>query len=192
MFAILHALGMFVADLFKSRRRLEAENLFLRHQLTIALRRTSPRLRLRGSDRALLIWMTWLWRSLLGAAQVVQPETILRWHRAGFKAFFSWKSRNRAGRPEVDRGLRDLIQQMSRDNPLWGTPRIHGELLMLGFEIAQLTVSKYMVRSRKPPSRRSPEPKDAMTAAAKIKTAQRCSFASFTGSSRRQMASVGP
>jgi len=192
MFAILHALGMFVADLFKSRRRLEAANLFLRHQLTIALRRTSPRLRLRGSDRALLIWMTWLWRSLLGAAQVVQPETILRWHRAGFKAFCSWKSRNRAGRPEVDRGLRDLIQQMSRDNPLWGTPRIHGELLMLGFEIAQLTVSKYMVRSRKPPSRRSPEPKDAMTAAAKIKTAQRCSFASFTGSSRRQMASVGP
>jgi hypothetical protein len=88
--------------------------------------------------------------------------------------------------------LRDLIQQMSRDNPLWGAPRIHGELLMLGFEIAQLTVSKYMVRSRKPPSRRSPEPKDAMTAAAKIKTAQRCSFASFTGSSRRQMASVGP
>jgi hypothetical protein len=88
--------------------------------------------------------------------------------------------------------LRDLIQQMSRDNPLWGAPRIHGELLMLGFEIAQLTVSKYMVRSRKPPSRRSPELKDAMTAAAKIKTAQRCSFASFTGSSRRQMASVGP
>ena len=79
MFAILHALGMFVADLFKSRSRLEAENLFLRHQLTIAMRRAPPRLRLRGSDRALLIWMTRLWPNLRGMAQVVRPETILRW-----------------------------------------------------------------------------------------------------------------
>jgi hypothetical protein len=85
MFAILYALGIFVADLFKSGCRLEAENLLLRHQLTIALRRTPPRLRLRGSDRALLIWMTRLWPSLLDAVQVVQPETVLRWHRAGFK-----------------------------------------------------------------------------------------------------------
>jgi hypothetical protein len=150
MFAILHALGMFVADLFKSRSRLEAENLFLRHQLTIALRRAPPRLRLRGSDRALLIWM--IWPSLLGAAQVVQPETILRWHRAGLKAFWRWKSRNRVGRPKIDRGLRDLIQRMSRENPLWGASRIHGELLMLGFEVAQSTVSKYMARPPKPPS----------------------------------------
>jgi hypothetical protein len=117
MFAILHALGMFVADLFKSWGRLEAENLFLRHQLNIALRRAPPRLRLRESDRALLILMIKLWPSLLGAAQVVQPETILRWHRAGFKAFWRWKSRNRAGRPKINRGLRDLIQRMSRENP---------------------------------------------------------------------------
>jgi len=74
MFAILHALGMFVADLFKSRSRLEAENLFLRHQLAIALRRAPPRFRLRGGNRALLIWMTLLWPSLIGAVQVVQPE----------------------------------------------------------------------------------------------------------------------
>jgi hypothetical protein len=87
MFAILHAFGMFVVDLFKSRCRLEAENLFLRHQLNIALRRVPPRLRLRGSDRALLIWMTKLWPNLLSATLVVQLETILRWHRAGFKAF---------------------------------------------------------------------------------------------------------
>ena len=111
MFATLHALGMLVADLFKSRSRLEAENLFLRHQLNIALRRAPPRLRLRGRDRALLAWMTRLWPSPLGMAQVVQPETILRWHRAGFKAFWRWKSRNRAGRPKIDRGLRDLIQR---------------------------------------------------------------------------------
>ena len=118
MFAILHALGMFVADLFKSRSRLEAENLLLRHQLTIALRRAPPRLRLRGGDRALLIWMTRLWPSLLGAVQVVRPETVLRWHRAGFKMFWRWKSCNRAGRPRIDRGLRDLIRRMSRENPV--------------------------------------------------------------------------
>ena len=147
MFAILHALGIFVADKLKLRCRLEAENLFLRHQLNTALRRSPPRLRLRGGDRALLILMTMLWPSLLGAAQVVQPETILRWHRAGFKVFWRWESRNRAGRPKIDRGLRDLIQRMSRDNPLWGSPQIHGELLMLGFEVAQSTVSKYIVRA---------------------------------------------
>lgn len=152
MFVILQALGMFVADLFKSRRRLEAENLFLRHQLNIALRRAPPRLRLSGSDRALLVWMTRNWPNLLDLAQVVQPETILRWHRSGFKAFWRWKSRNRAGRPRIDRGLRDLIQRISRENPLWGASRIYGELLMLGFEVAQSTVSKYMARASKPPS----------------------------------------
>jgi hypothetical protein len=91
---------MFIVDLFKSRRRLEAENLFLRHQLSIDLRRAPPRLRPRGGDRALLVWMTRLWPSLLGAAKVVQPETILRWYRSGFKAFWRWKSRKRAGRPK--------------------------------------------------------------------------------------------
>jgi transposase InsO family protein len=152
MIAILHLLGMFVVDLFKSRSRLEAENLFLRHQLNIALRRAPPRLRLRGSDRTLMVWLVRLWPSLLGATEVVQPDTILRWHRAGFRAFWRWKSRNRVGRPRVDRGLRDLIQRMSRENPLWGASRIHGELLMLGFEVAQSTVSKYLCRGGKPPS----------------------------------------
>ena len=152
MFAILHAFGMFVADQFKSRVRLEAENLFLRHQLNIALRRAPPRLHLHGSDRAMLVWMTKRWPSLLGATQVVQPETILRWHRAGFKVFWRWKSRNRAGRPRNDPGLCDLIRRMSRENALWGASRIHGELLMLVFEVAQSTVSKYMVRPTKPPT----------------------------------------
>jgi transposase InsO family protein len=150
MLAVLHSLGMFIVDLFKSRRRLEAENLFLRHQLSIALRHAPPRLRLRGSDRALLVWMTRLWPSLLGAAQVVQPETILRWHRAGFKALWRWKSRRRVGRPKIDRPLRDLIRRMSRENATWGASRIHGELLMLGFEVAQSTVSKYMVQGGSP------------------------------------------
>jgi len=129
-----------------------AENLFLRHQLNIALRRSPHRLRLRGSDRALFVLMTRLWPSLLDLSKVVKPETILRWHRCGFKVFWRWKSRNMVGRPKVDWELRDLIRRMSRENPLWGAPRIHGELLMLGFEVAQSTVSKYMVRGRKPPS----------------------------------------
>src|SRR5437773_2007058 len=150
MFAILHLLWIFVVDIFKSRRRLEAENLFLHHQLNIALRRAPARLRLYGSDRAFLVWMTRIWPGLLDISQVVKPETILRWHRSGFKAFL--KSRNRAGRPKVARELRDLIRRMSKENPLWGAPRIHGELLMLGFEVAQSTVSKYMVRDRRPPS----------------------------------------
>jgi transposase InsO family protein len=152
MFAILHAFGMLVADLFKSHSRLKAENLFLRHQLSIALRRAPHRLRLRGPDRAFLVWMVRLWPSLIDAVQVVQPETVLRWHRVGFRAFWRWKSRKRAGRPKIDRELRDLIQRMSRENPLWGASRIHGELLMLGFEVAQSTVSKYMSRGGRLPS----------------------------------------
>src|SRR5260370_4423626 len=114
MLAILHSLGMFAAELFKPRCRLEAENLFLRHQLSIALRCAPPRLRLRGVDRALPLWMTRLWPSLIGAAQVVQPETIIRWHRAGWKAFWRWKSRKRTGRPKIDRGLRDEISGSTR------------------------------------------------------------------------------
>src|SRR5512143_2544673 len=128
MFVILHGLGMLVADMFKSRRRLEAENLFLRHQLNIALRRAPPRLRLHGCDRALLVWITRIWPDLLDLSQVVKPETMIRWHRAGFKAFWRWISRHRAGRQKIDHELRDLIRQMSKENPLLGAPRIHGEL----------------------------------------------------------------
>ena len=153
MFTILHLIGRFIVDLlFKSQRRLEAENLFLRHQLNIALRRGPHRFRLRGSDRALLMWMTRLMPSLLELSRVVRPETILRWHRAGFRAYWRWKSRGQVGRPRVDRDLRDLVRRMSKENPLWGAPRIHGELLKLGFEVAQSTVSKYMAKRRGPPS----------------------------------------
>src|SRR5262245_66412373 len=96
----------------KLRMRREAENLFLRHQLNIALRRAPPRLQLRGSDRALMVWLVRLWPSLLGVAQVVKPETILRRHRAGFGTYWRWISRRRAGRPRVDRGLRELMQRI--------------------------------------------------------------------------------
>jgi hypothetical protein len=153
MVAMLRLIAALIANLFKSRRRLEAENLFLRHQLNIAVRGQPSRLPLRGSDRALLVWMTRLWPSLLGLARVVEPATILRWHRAGFRSYWRWKSRKRAGRPRINRELRDFIRRMSRENPLWGAPRIHGELLKLGFELAESTVSKYMIRrKRRPPS----------------------------------------
>jgi hypothetical protein len=116
MFAIIYLLGRFIADLFKSRRRLELENLFLRHQLNIILRRPPQRVRLRGSDRVLIVWMMRRWPSLLALARVVQPATILRWHRAGFRTYWRWKSRGPSGRPRIERELRDLIRQMSKEN----------------------------------------------------------------------------
>jgi hypothetical protein len=115
----------------------------------LVLRRAPHRLRLHGSDRALMVWV---WPSLLDLSRVVQPDTILRWHRAGFRAYWRWKSRGQSGRPKIEPELRELIRRMSKENPLWGAPRIHGELLKLGFEIAESTVSRYMIRHRGPPS----------------------------------------
>jgi putative transposase len=138
-FSILHALAPFIADLAKSCSRLEAENLLLRHQLNVALRKAPADPRLRNCDRAILVWLIQLWPNLLGAV--------------GFRAFWSWKSKSRAGRPKIHRTLRDLIQRMYRENPLWGAPRIHGELLMLGIEVAQTKVAKYMMRGANHPCR---------------------------------------
>jgi hypothetical protein len=90
MCAILQTLGVFVVNLFKSRRRLEAENLLLRHQLNVALRRSPARSLLRGSDRALMVWLIRLWPSLLDTVLVVRPETVLRWQRAGFRCSWRW------------------------------------------------------------------------------------------------------
>jgi len=152
MLAILRLIVTFVIDLFKSQRRLEAENLFLRHQLNIAVRRAPRRFQLRRSDRILLVWMIRLMPSLLDLSQIVRPETILRWHRSRFRAYWGWKSRGQIGRPTIEREVRDLIRRVSEQNPLWGAPRIHGELLKLGLEVAQSTVSKYMIKRRGPPS----------------------------------------
>jgi putative transposase len=120
MFSILYAHGMAIADLVKSRARLEAEILLLRHQLNLALRHAPPRVRLRRGDRAFMIWMVRLWPSLLDVVQVVQPETLLHWHRAGFRIYWRWKSRKRVGRPKINRDLQDLIRRMSLENPMWG------------------------------------------------------------------------
>jgi hypothetical protein len=151
MLVVLHLVGTFLADLFKSRHRLEVENIFLRHQLNVALRH-ARRPRLCNSDRLLMVWMIRLWPSLLALSRIVQPDTILRWHRGGYRAYWRWKSQARPGRPQVSRELRELIRRMSKENALWGAPRIQGELLKLGFEVAESTVSKYMIQRRGPPS----------------------------------------
>jgi transposase InsO family protein len=96
------------------------------------------------------VWLYRLFPAIGDAITIVRPETIIRWHRAGFRTWWRWKSRNLGGRPKVDRELRDLVRRMCSDNPLWGAPRIHGELLKLGFTVAQSTVSKYLLRGRPP------------------------------------------
>ena len=111
--------------------------------------------RLTNSDRLFFVQLYRWFPSIIGVLQIIRPETLIRWHRAGFRSYWRWRSRNRGGRPQIDAELRALIAQMSADNPLWGAPRIHGELLKLGFEVAQSTVSKYMVRRHGGPSGQS-------------------------------------
>jgi transposase InsO family protein len=133
-----------------SRASRETEILFLRQQ-QLVLRRSAPaRLRLRNTDRLIFVWLYRLFPSLLYAAVIIKPETLVRWHRGGFRRFWRWKSRRRAGRPAVPISMQRLVRQMSRENPLWGAPRIHGELLKLGIKIAQSTVAKYMERRHGP------------------------------------------
>ena len=152
MLAFLNQLlGIFRAW-FVRRVRLEAENLLLRQQLIVLQRKHRGRVSLRNLDRLLLVWLYRLFPALLDAVLIVQPETVIRWHRRGFRAYWRWKSRNLGGRPQIDAELRALIRRMSRENPLWGAPRIHGELQMLGFEVAESTVGRYLVRTRRSPS----------------------------------------
>jgi transposase InsO family protein len=140
-----------LASLVKSRRRLEAENLVLRHQLNILRRRASRRLQLSNADRLAFVWLYRLCPAALDVVAIIRPETLIGWHRRGFKAFWRWKSRPRGGRPAIPREIRELIREMSRANWLWGAPRIHGELLKLGIEIAESTVAKYMVQGPRRP-----------------------------------------
>jgi hypothetical protein len=152
MLDLLKLLGGFLADLFRSQAAREAEMAFLRQQLLVLKRSAPARLRLRTTDRLIFVWLYRLFPSLLRAAVIFKPETLVRWHRSGFRLYWRWKSRRRVGRPAVPTDIRDLIRMMSRDNPLWGAPRIHGELMKLGIGIAQSTVAKYMVWRRRPPS----------------------------------------
>ena len=140
------------ASLFKSKSRLEAENAALRHQPIVLQRRVSGRVQLANGDRLFLVMLYRWFPSILKAITIIRPETLVRWHQVGFRRYWRWKSRSLGGRPQVDADLRALIRRMSADNPLWGAPRIHGELLKLGFEIAQSSVAKYMVKRFWPPS----------------------------------------
>src|SRR3984893_215149 len=141
-----------LASPFKSKLRLEAENAVLRHQLIILGGKLHGRVRLTNHDRWFLIRLYRWFPSILRVLTIVRPETLVRWHRAGFRRYWHWKSRRRGGRPPVETELRALIRRISIENPLWGAPRIHGELLKLGFEVAQSSVAKYMVNRRGPPS----------------------------------------
>src|SRR5476651_2033676 len=137
---------------FKARAQLEAEIVLLRHQLSVLRQRVPSKPRLTVADRLLLVWLYRLFPSVLNALTIVQPETVIRWHRTGFRLYWRWKSRTRGGRPKIPGEIRRLIREMSLANRLWGAPRIHGELLKLGIEVAQSTVAKYMVKRRRPPS----------------------------------------
>jgi hypothetical protein len=137
-----------LASPFKSKVRLEAENAVLRHQLAVLRRRLHGRVRLTNHDRWFLVQMYRWFPAILQVLTLIRPETLVRWHRAGFGRYWRWKSRRRGGRPQIETELRALIRRMSVENPLWGAPRIHGELLKLGIEVAQSSVAKYMVKRR--------------------------------------------
>src|SRR5271169_1974962 len=141
-----------LASLFKSKLRLEAENAVLRHHLIILRRKLGSRVRPTNHDRRFFIQLYRWFPSILQVLAIIRPETLVRWHRAGFRCYWRWKSRPLGGRPQIETELRALIRRMSMENPLWGAPRIHGELLKLGFEVAQSSVAKYMVKRRGPPS----------------------------------------
>ena len=141
-----------LASPFKSKSRLEAENAALRHQLIVLRRKLHGRVQVTNNDRWFFIQLYRWFPSILQVLTIIRPETLVRWHRVGFRYYWRWKSRSLGGRPQIETDLRVLIRRMSGENPLWGAPRIHGELLKLGFEVAQSSVAKYMVRRRGPPS----------------------------------------
>ena len=137
---------------FRSKLRLEAENAVLRHQLIVLRRRLHGRVRLTNHDRLLFILLYRWFPAILKVLTIIRPETLVRWHRTGFRCYWRWKSRPQGGQPQIETELRVLIRRMSVENPLWGAPRVHGELLKLGFEIAQSSIAKYIVKLRGPPS----------------------------------------
>jgi putative transposase len=136
----------------RSRVSLHLEVIALRHQLGVVNRSRRPRLRLTLVDRMLWAWLSHSWRGWRSAIHIVKPETVIAWHRRGFRLFWRWKSRHRTGRPSVPHDVRALIREMSTANPLWGAPRIHGELRKLGISVNQSTVAAYMRRQPRPPS----------------------------------------
>src|ERR1700675_4161764 len=152
MIALICFVLAMLASPFKSNIRLEAENAVLRHQLIVLRRKLKGRARLTNNDRWFFVQLYRWFPSILPVLMIIRPETLVGWHRAGFRRYWRWKSRRRGGRPQIETELRALIRQMSTENLLWGAPRIHGELLKLGFSVAQSSVAKFMVKRRGPPS----------------------------------------
>jgi transposase InsO family protein len=152
MIEVLRLLCAAMIGLFRSSTRREAEIMVLRHQLNVLRRKSPKRTALNNVDRLLFVWLSRLVPATLEALKVVGPETVIRWQRAGFRAYWRFKSRPRVGRPGTPIEIRQLIRDMSSANPLWGAPRIHGELLKLGIDVGQTTVAKYMAKRRRPPS----------------------------------------
>ncbi len=151
MSLVLALLGALRASL-RTRTHLALENLALRQQLVL-LRRQSKRPQFGRLERLFWVWLSHQWAGWREALHLVRPQTVIRWHRQGFRAFWTWKSRRgRAGRPRVSSELAELVRTMALANPLWGSPRIHGELLKLGFEVSQRTVARLMPRRPKSPS----------------------------------------
>lgn len=142
----------FVHSLMRTRTELAAENLALRQQLA-ALHRQSKRPRLKKRDRIFWVWFSRLFRNWRSVLVIVQPATVIRWHQQGFKLYWRWKSRaKKPGRPQIWREIRDLVRQMCSENATWGVPRIHSEILLLGYDVSESSVANYMNRDRKPPS----------------------------------------
>jgi len=150
MLKLMRSIVSVLARRFRSRAVLQLENLALGHRLHVLRRQRPGRPRLFTIDRLLWVWLYRLWPRCLDTMMLVKPATVIQWHRQGFRLYWRWRSRS--GRPSVDREVSKLIREMSSANPLWGAPRIHGELLKLGIEISQATVAKYMVRRRGTPS----------------------------------------
>jgi len=149
---VLSALLAATLSLFRTRAALQLEILALRHQLGV-LQRSVNKPKLNRFDRMLWSWFCGTWTAWRAALCIVKPDTVIAWHRKGYRLFWTWKvRRGHPGRPAVPKEIRKLIGQMSRDNQLWGAPRNHGELLKLGIDIGETSVSKYMVRRRNPPS----------------------------------------
>src|ERR1700680_2730354 len=153
---MLSILCLFLSTMFsafRSRAAVQVEIVALRHQIGVLRRSAKKRPTLTVADRVFWAWLSGAWADWKSALVIVKPETVISWHRKGFRLFWTWKIRHgRTGRPAVSQEVRDLIRTMSRANPLWGAPRIHGELLKLGIDIGETSVSKYMLRQRKSPS----------------------------------------
>ena len=134
--------------MFRTRSSLAAEILVLRHQINVLRRHSPKRQTFSSADRLIFAWLYRLAPTVLNALAIVKPETVIKWHSAGFRSYWRWKSRRGGGRPTVPPKVRKLIREMSIANPLWGAPRIHGELLKLGIDVGQTSVAKYIQKTR--------------------------------------------